>query len=86
MSALTTPIIVVVVSFYDKRLSSLLVFLLLLLLLFVLCVVAVVVPVIARVRILVRHRVLAVLIRPEIVSERRLAPDVDLMMRYAATS
>ena len=46
-----------------------------------LCVVAVVVPVIARVRILVRHRVLAVLIRPEVVSERRLAPDVDLMMR-----
>ena len=54
--------------------------------LLLLCIVAVVVPVIARVRILVRHRVLAVLIRPEVVSERRLAPDVDLMMRYAATS
>ena len=80
LSALTTPIIFVVVSFYDKRLSSLLVFLLLLI------IVAVVVPVIARVRILVRHRVLAVLIRPEVVSERRLAPDVDLMMRDAATS
>jgi len=80
LSALTTPIIFVVISFYDKRLSSLLVFLLLL------GIVAVVVPIIARVRILVRHRVLAVLIRPEVVSERRLAPDVDLMMRDAATS
>jgi hypothetical protein len=63
-----------------------LVLVLLLLLLLLLVIVAVVVPVIARVRILVRHRVLAVLIRPEVVSERRLAPDVDLMMRYAATS